>query len=120
MTVNDIITAAERLRPGSGMATDEYIGCLNRLEEDIYSNIIACHQGAMPFSLHTDISDVLQAPDMYADLYKFYILAQIDIANGDITRYSNNMILYNNLLSEYRDWYTRNHMPLVYGKLGWC
>ena len=119
MTVGEAIRRAEKQRPGIRLTGDEYLSHLNRLEADIYSNIISRHEGAGEFALHTHEDDVLQVPDMYAELYKFYLLALIDIGNGDITRYSNNMVLYNNLLSLYSDWYTRNHMPLSFGKLGW-
>ncbi len=119
MTINDIIISVEQRRPGSCMAIEDYVSALNVIEADIYHNIIACHEGAGSFVAHSTAEDVLQVPDMYGDLYKFYILAQMDLANSDITRYSNNMILYNNMLSEYRDWYIRNHMPISHRRVRW-
>ncbi len=119
MTVGEIIRSAEKQRPGSTLTAGEYLSYINRVEEDIFSNIISSHEGDSELKKCADDTDTLQVPDMYAEIYKFYILAQIDLQNGDITRYSNDMIMYNNLLSSYSDWYTRNHMPKSRGKLRW-
>ena len=119
MIINDIIRSVDLLRPGSSMAIEEYLRCINDVEEGIYSNIISAFEGDTEFRVHTAVSEEVQVPDMYAQLYKHYILAQIDLANGDIARYSNNMILYNNLLTSYWDWYIRNHMPKQKGRVSW-
>lgn len=119
MIIDDVIKTVERLRPGCDMAVEDYIACLNLLEEDIYRNIISCHEGADAYKAHECEDDTLLVPDMYASLYRFYLLAQIDLANSDITRYTNNMILYNGLMNEYSAYYNRTHMPIQKGKVRW-
>ena len=86
----------------------------------IYNNIIMLSDTSSEYTPLTTREDSLAVPDMYGSIYIHYITAQIDIANGDITRYSNNMILYNSILSAYSDWYIRTHMPEQRGKLRWC
>lgn len=119
MTVKDIIAATEKQRPGCSVSISEYLEHINRIEADIYANIISKHEVPPEYNICTADTDILNVPDIYVQLYIFYILAQIDLGNGDITRYSNNMILYNNLLSEYKDHYTREHMPTQKAKVRW-
>ena len=119
MTVKDAIEATETLRPGMCLALEDYLGNLNRLESQIYNNIISLSRDVSDFNGLVSQDDALVLPSMYEAIYIHYLAAQIDIANGDITRYSNNMILFNNLLSSYADWYIRNHMPKQKGSLRW-
>lgn len=120
MTVKTVIRNTEELRPGSGNSTEYYLTHLNALESDIYNNIVSQYKNAPKNPDPLTEKSTLLVPDMYARLYVHYLCAQTDIANGDITRYSNNMILFNALLGEYSDWYTRNNMPRQKGKLRWC
>ena len=119
MIIGDVIKNVERQKIGCNLAVDDYISCLNILESDIHTNIISTHEGAREFVFHACEEDTLLVPDMYADLYSFYLFARIDLANGDIGGYTNNMILFNNLMSEYSRYYTRNHMPKAKGKVRW-
>lgn len=119
MTVKDVIEQVEKLRPGSNLSFEEYIHHLNCLESDIYSNIASGFENAKEMKSPEKREDDLLVPSMYASLYCHYIAAQIDIGNGDVTRYSNNMILYNALLSAYSDWCIRNYMPRQKGKVRW-
>lgn len=120
MTVTEAINAVVAQRPGCCLSNEEYTEKLCRLEEDIYCNIISEYEGAVEFSNELLDNTELLAEDMYAELYIFYLIAATDLTNGDITRYSNNMILYNNLMSEYADWYNRNHTREKKTRIGWC
>ncbi|MBQ4561434.1 MAG: hypothetical protein IJA55_03765 [Clostridia bacterium] len=119
MTISDVIKRVEKLRPGYSVSSDEYIHRLDILEQDIYNNIISSHCDGGEFIHRTTEEDLLFVPDMYSDLYSFYLLAQIDLANAEISGYTNNMILYNNLMSEFSRYYTRSHMPKQKGRVRW-
>lgn len=119
MTVKNAIRKTEELRPGSGYGTEYYLEHLNALESDIYENIISQYENVPESTLPLTEESSLLVPNTYARLYVHYLCAQIDIANGDITRYSNNMVLCNTLLSEYYDRYIRNNMPKQRGKVRW-
>ncbi len=119
MIIKDVIDRAESEHRGCNLSLEEYISCLNILEEDIYTNVISCHEGYTEFDGHTSEDDVLLVPDMYADLYVFWLFARIDLANGDVGGYTNNMILYNSLMGEYSRYYTRNNMPREKGRVRW-
>ena len=119
MIIKDVISSVEKLRPGSMMSEEEYFSCINRLEELIYGNIISRYENTAKFDRHTDDSDTLLVPDMYGALYRHFLLAEIDLRNGDITRYTNNMILYNGMLSDFFDYCIRTRTPKQYGKVRW-
>ncbi|MBR4882175.1 MAG: hypothetical protein IKU19_09580 [Clostridia bacterium] len=119
MTVKDVINRVEKERLGCNISIEEYISALNILEQDIFTNIISAHEGGAVFTAHTSEDEVLLLPDIYADLYSFWLFARMDLACGDTVGYTNNMILYNNLMSEYSRYYTRNHMPTQKGKVRW-
>lgn len=119
MTVKDVIESAEALRPGSVLSVEDHLVHLNRLESQIYDNIISLSEPSVRYTELLSEDDELVLPPMYSALYTHFLTAQIDMANGDILRYSNNMVLYNALLSSYTDWYIRNHMPRQRGKMRW-
>ena len=118
MIIGDIIKRVAQRRCGCDMSVADYISALNVLESDIYTNIISCHEGEKPWTEHSCEEDTLLVPDTYAELYTFYLLARIDLDNGDTLGYTNNMILYNGLMSEFSRYYTRSHMPKQRARIG--
>ena len=38
-----------------------------------------------------------------------YLQAQLDLVNGELTRYANSAALFNQLLGAYQDYYNRTH-----------
>ena len=119
MKIRDIIDRVEAQRPGSDIPLEDYIQSLNILDEDIYTNIVSAHTDDRSFIPHSRDDDTLLVPDMYGDLYCFWLFARIDLANSDVGGYTNNMILFNNLMKEYSGYYTRNHMPRQRGRVRW-
>ncbi|MBR5515570.1 MAG: hypothetical protein IKU52_05155 [Clostridia bacterium] len=119
MTVGDIIFSVEKSRPGCDYSMEFFLDEINRTWLDIHQNIISAHEGGCDYSEFTCAEDIIGVPNNYTDLFKYRLIALIDINNGDVKRYSNNMILYNNLLSAYGEWYTRNHIPKQKAKLRW-
>lgn len=55
---------------------------------------------------------VLLAPAPYEGVYEAYLSAQIDLHNGEFTRYQNSAQLYNSVFAAFAGWYRREHMPL--------
>ena len=44
-------------------------------------------------------------------LYRTYLLAMIDFANGEYTKYNNSIAMFNAQMSEYMEWYSRIYNP---------
>ena len=53
----------------------------------------------------------LLMPFPHDDLYVAYLCAQIDFFNMEMDLYQNDMIVYNNAMSEARAWWRRHHIP---------
>ena len=119
MTVGEIIQGVEKARPGCNLSLDDLLFEINSISKEIYDNIVSMHENCGEYRKLTSEAETIDIPDFYSDIFKYRLMAKIDIENTDITRYSNNMILYNNLLSSYKDWYTRNHIPKQKAKLRW-
>lgn len=47
----------------------------------------------------------------HSELYWPYLMAMIDLANGDYERYTNSMQLYNDRIRRYMRWYADNYRP---------
>ncbi|MCR5703007.1 MAG: hypothetical protein K6G85_00175 [Eubacterium sp.] len=51
----------------------------------------------------------LLANEKYIEMYVYYVLAKDDMLYQDTESYSNNMILYNNLMNEFSAEFRENH-----------
>ncbi len=120
MTIREAIDQADALRP-------------NAVEEQEKRLWLAQLDGAMRRQIHhqheadTDTADcgadlsqgddtVLLAQEPYTGIYTYWLMAQIDLALGEVGRYNNDMMLYNMALTEYAVDYKRNHTPLERGQ----
>lgn len=52
----------------------------------------------------------------HSELYWPYLMAMIDLANGDYERYTNSMQLYNDRIRRYMRWYADNYRPADSGE----
>lgn len=52
-------------------------------------------------------------------LYLYWLMAQTDLAEGELTRYANDMQLYNAALAEYAAHYKAAHRPLARGQFAY-
>ncbi len=63
---------------------------------------------ARNFSPETDADEVLAVPEGYTDLYRYYMLAQVNLLYGDTAKYNVFAQLYENALNDFRLWCVRN------------
>ena len=53
----------------------------------------------------------LLVPDPYSKLYKFYLMAHIDLKNHEYDKYNNDNALFETAYEEMHDWWRRTRMP---------
>lgn len=114
MTINAALEAVDALQPNA-FSREEKLGWLSRAEGLVKTQILDTCQDPPAFSgysIHTDPETELLAPEPFDELYLRYIQAQMDSANGELTRYGNSAALFNSLLSAYRNHYIRTHTPV--------
>lgn len=116
MTIQDAIDQVTRLWPSDYDGNDMVIW-LNRVENQIYNEIILTHEGGEgierpSFDENTDWEGtVLLAPAPYDELYLYYLEYQIDYNNIETEKAGNSMAMFAAAYQAFADWYNRTHAP---------
>lgn len=112
----DIIRTVDEMRPNS-ISGDTKAKWLTRCDRQIFNDLIVTHEGAhgmRPFYGETE-EEAEYKPMMigepYQQIYVYYLMAQIDLTNGDTEHYNNDMILYNDAVHTFSRLWTRDHRP---------
>lgn len=116
MTIQNIKDKLQ-FRKQTVIDTDRLIEFVNTVEWKIKKEIINAHEGAEkhPFRPYTldDVSSVqLLADEPYSELYVFFVMSQLSLAENNITNYNNEWALFNQYYSDFAGYYTRNNLPL--------
>lgn len=115
MTVKEAIDRADAARANT-VSPDKKIEWLNQIDRQIFDDVFKTHESPPeePFTPYTksNMSAVLLVPDLYAELYEYYICMQIDLMNAEMLKYQNSAALYNNTVQAFYNWYNRTHMPI--------
>ena len=112
MTISAAIAACDRMRPNT-FAYGEKESCLRELEARIREEIVRTHEGAEAFlaGRAQEGEDALLAPSPHESLYLFYLLARIDLMNGETARYNESAALFNAQYDAFSAAYNRAHRP---------
>ena len=112
MTISAAIAACDRMRPNT-FAYGEKEAWLRGLEARIREEIVRTHEGAEAFlaGRAQEGEDALLAPSPHESLYLFYLLARIDLMNGETARYNESAALFNAQYDAFSAAYNRAHRP---------
>ena len=112
MTISAAIAACDRMRPNT-FAYGEKEAWLRELEARIREEIVRTHEGAETFiaGRAQEGEDALLAPSPHESLYLFYLLARIDLMNGETARYNESAALFNAQYDAFSAAYNRAHRP---------
>lgn len=115
MTIMDALYRIDELKPNS-YSQPEKIKWLSSLDGVIKSEIIDTHKGGEDivfsgYAEDADLTTVLLVPAPYDDIYLKWLEAQIDYTNGEIGKYNNSIVAYNDAYDLYQRHYNRTHMP---------
>ncbi len=116
MRISKAIDIVDTLKPNK-FDQKTKIRWLSEIDGHIYNDIISTHYGDKPenFSGYDDTQDAareLLAVFPYDQLYPMYLIAQIDLMQGDTDQYQNSYAEFNNAYEEYAKWYHRTFRPL--------
>lgn len=120
MIINDAIREVARLKHNTH-TDEEKVAWLERLDQMLYRTVIQTHEGDEDITLPTynadaDMDTELLATEPHDQMYIYWLMAQIDLANADIDQYNVQITLFNDELTQYKATYTRAHMPKSGGK----
>lgn len=111
MTARECINRINLLKPHQ-YDTSTLMGWLSNVEGKMYEEAVSWHKDALPPLLpytELDMDVVLMVPDQYADVYLYYLQAQIDYWNNETARFNNSMMMFNVAYSDFANWYNRAH-----------
>lgn len=115
MTIQEAIAQSQAIRPSQYDRTT-MVRWLSDLDQEMFDSIVKGHHGLDdiahgPYDAQFDMTTELMASDPYSRLYVLYLIAQVDFHNGEVGRYNNSTIAYNEARQAYADWLNREHMP---------
>lgn len=131
MRISDILAKVDELKP-SQFDDNTKIDWLSELDGRIFNTIIMTHIHELikqtivdeetgeekvievepTFTPYSSEDEELILDDIHADVYRHWLYAMMDYANGETERYQNSMIMFNSKFQEYRDWYNSTHLPI--------
>ena len=102
MTVKEVISKADRLRPNT-LTNEEKTKWLCDFENRIYNEIYCTHKCDIPFTKVAEATEdtELFVASPYDEMYLLYLCSMADFANAEYSRYNNDMAM---LLSIYEDY----------------
>lgn len=121
MTIREAIDLVDLVKPNQYEDALK-IKWLSKLDGQIFEEIFKTHEGCPAesfagYNSEADDSTVLLVTDPYAmDIYNYYLQAQIDKENGEINKFNQSGVLYNDAYQAFLNHYHRTHMPLAAGK----
>lgn len=116
MTLGALFTEVDEVKPSQ--YDDAYkLRWLNEVEGRIVKELLETRMpdvGMEGFEFHsyteeTPLDTELIAKEPYAILYKYYLMAQIDLINEEIDRYHNSAVLFNQAYQDFSDYWCRTH-----------
>lgn len=114
MTIMEAIERTDSQKPNQ-YETEDKLHWLSQLDHMAFRDIISTHEDGPDsfagYSVATSVDTQLLIPDEFSDVYIKWLCAQIDFANQEISRYTNSMIMFNALYTDFGNAYNRTHMP---------
>ncbi len=110
MNAQSVISAADSIRPNLVDADVKY-RWLNMAEKQVES--VMCMYGereAQSDAVLSAESQMLLGSE-YTDMYAYYVVAMIDLANQNISMYNNSVAMFETLYDSWRKKWRRENLP---------
>ena len=119
MTINEVIRAADRLKHNTHN-DEEKVAWLTRLDQMLVRTTINAHVREEDMELphydpDIDMDTELLADAPHDEMYIYWLMAQMDLANADFNQYNADITIFNSLHDAYSADYTRHHIPKAAG-----
>ena len=113
MTLRDAIEIFDSERSNS-VDVAKKIRWLSQLDYKINSEItVPRGDGAFKgYDISTPLDTVLKAPDEFSEIYSTYLNMKLDYMNGEIARFNNSALLFNNTYRDLNNYINRNQAVL--------
>ncbi len=122
MTLQDAIDYADEMKPNA-FSDAHKVAWLNNLEGRIMEDVFLMdvdRTGDLLYSYPDDLETELMVRPPHDDIYTLWLMAKIDEANGEYTKYANSMSIYNEHYGSFVRWFARTYRPAQgYRGEGW-
>lgn len=109
MTIEALIANVKSVNAKSAHADTVFLMWVNELEADIQLKLWLL--SIEDVIAHEDISEELLADAAHTIVYRLYLIAMIDLANGEYTNYQNNYKVFSDAYGDYKCWYIMKYHP---------
>lgn len=110
MIISDLLAYVDAVKPNSFDAPTKIIW-LNEVEGMVQTDIMLVASADIITYAATDTAVALLVPAPHDKLYRSYLCAMVDFANGEYTKYNNTMQMFNAQYHELVEWYARVYRP---------
>lgn len=104
-TMNTVIEYVDRVKPNA-YSDDDKCRWMNTLEGLVSRDVL--NDDAPEYVLPDDANTPLLVASPYDDIYHLYVSAMIDFYNREYNDYNNTILLFEERLNQYKNWYIRN------------
>lgn len=111
MTIAEIIEQVDDVKPNS-FSEETKVRWLNSLEGRIQTEVMLMEANEVRPYVWPECKDfepLLEAP--YDDLYGMWLTAQIDLGNGEYSKYQNSMAVFNATYGGFVRWFAGRYEP---------
>lgn len=117
MTVREAIEQADAMRPNA-LPRSQKTAWLAQLDAALRRDVVVLHENPPEggADIAADEDGLLLAGRADEGVYLSWLMAQADLAEGEMTRYNNDMLLYNTALAAFAARYKAGHRPLRRGQ----
>ena len=111
MTASEVLTLVDAYRPNL-ITKEDKLTRLYAIEKEITDHMSLY---GSEHSIDEEFTDntALSLPKEYLDIYVYYVISTIDLANQDIAMYNNSCTYFNTLLSEWKKKWRRENVPVT-------
>jgi len=111
MTLGNLIKFVDEIKPNT-FSNEMKTAWVNEVEGLVQTEVmLIAVEDVIQYSYENNADTVLLAKPPHDKIYRAYLCALIDFANGEYGRYNNSIELFNNYYGEYMRWYALHYRP---------
>ena len=123
MTVGEALNLIDERKPNE-FSQERKLEWLSLLDGRIDREILRTHCGAPQtafarYRLEDDMDTELLADDVYRDMYLYFLECRMDYERGELERYNNSAVMFEQRYMDYAADYNRTHRPVPAGGYRW-
>lgn len=119
MTVSEVLEKVDILRRNNPFTIKDKMRWLNQCEARIQRECLLMPRVIATYDAKIDAEENLIAVEPYDELYVYYICAKIDESLGEMARYNDTILQYNDVQGNYQKYLIKKYDP-AHNKISLC